>query len=231
MTAVALLIELGFDVNARSRTAPLHEAAMRGNLPVIRLLLDHGADPNIHDTGYDATPAGWAEHHGQHEAQQLLEALEHPDPATPSTEEPCRPDHAAGSGDANRDGRVHGRVGGTVRRARIDAGRGDRLAGPPRRGRPDPPLPWTRRRRSNGCGSACSPTARCRSARSSKQGDRVLAHVHRVGDDELGPPERFLVAEVHDGQITHLRGYATEPEAHDALHAGAPPDAPISSRL
>ena len=48
--AVALLIELGFDVNARSRTAPLHEAAMRGNLPVIRLLLDHGADPNIRDT-------------------------------------------------------------------------------------------------------------------------------------------------------------------------------------
>ena len=40
----------------------------------------------------------------------------------------------------------------------------------------------------------------------------------------LGPPERFLVAEVHDGQITHLRGYATEPEAHDALHAGSPPD-------
>jgi Ankyrin repeats (3 copies) len=36
--AVALLIELGFDVNGRSRTAPLHEAAMRGNLPVIRLL-------------------------------------------------------------------------------------------------------------------------------------------------------------------------------------------------
>ena len=30
--AVALLIELGFDVNARSRTAPLHEAAMRGNV-------------------------------------------------------------------------------------------------------------------------------------------------------------------------------------------------------
>ena len=72
--AVALLIELGFDVNARSRTAPLHEAAMRGNLPVIRLLLDHGADPNIHDRGYDATPAGWAEHHGQREAQQLLES-------------------------------------------------------------------------------------------------------------------------------------------------------------
>ena len=58
-----------------------------------------------------------------------------------------------------------------------------------------------------------------------EEGDRVLAHVHRVGDDELEPPERFLVAEVHDGQITNLRGYATEPEAHDALHAGTPPDA------
>jgi len=54
---------------------------MRGNLRIIRLLLDHGADPGIHDTGYDATPAGWAEHHGQHEAQQLLESLEPPDPA------------------------------------------------------------------------------------------------------------------------------------------------------
>jgi ankyrin repeat protein len=83
--AVTLLIELGFDVNARSRTAPLNEAAMRGNLPVIRLLLDHGADPNILDTGYHATPAGWAEHHGQHEAQQLLKPVEHAGPAAPST--------------------------------------------------------------------------------------------------------------------------------------------------
>jgi len=75
--AVALLVELGFDVNARPRTAPLHEAAMRGNVPVIRFLLEHGADPNVHDTAYDATPAGWAEHHRQREAQLLLEAFEH----------------------------------------------------------------------------------------------------------------------------------------------------------
>lgn len=58
-----------------------------------------------------------------------------------------------------------------------------------------------------------------------ESGDCVLAHVHRVGDGELGPPERFLVAEVHDGQITNLRGYANEPEAHAALHAGSPPHA------
>jgi hypothetical protein len=58
-----------------------------------------------------------------------------------------------------------------------------------------------------------------------EEGNRVIAHVHRVGEDETVPPQRFLVVEVHDGQITHLTGYATEPEAHDALHAGAPPDA------
>ena len=55
-------------------------------------------------------------------------------------------------------------------------------------------------------------------------GDRVLAHVHPAGDDGEGvdadtPVERFVVAEVHDGQITHMRGYATEAEALDALHA------------
>ena len=37
--AAALLIELGFDVNVRPRMAPLHEAAMRGNLAAIRRLL------------------------------------------------------------------------------------------------------------------------------------------------------------------------------------------------
>jgi ankyrin repeat protein len=81
--AVELLIELGFDVNARARTAPLHEAAMRGNVAVIRLLLEHGADPDVRDTGYHATPAGWAEHHGQHEAHRLLAALEQPDRRAP----------------------------------------------------------------------------------------------------------------------------------------------------
>ena len=46
------------------RTGPLHEAAMSGNLAMIRLLLERGADPNLRDPGYDATPRGWAEHHG-----------------------------------------------------------------------------------------------------------------------------------------------------------------------
>jgi hypothetical protein len=43
---------------------------------MIRLLLEHGADPNLRDTGYDATPRGWAEHHDQTEAERYLAALE-----------------------------------------------------------------------------------------------------------------------------------------------------------
>jgi ankyrin repeat protein len=74
LDAARLLIELGFDVNARPRTAPLHEAAMRGNVEMIELLLEHGADPTLRDRAFDAIPAGWAEHHGQTEAQAYLAA-------------------------------------------------------------------------------------------------------------------------------------------------------------
>jgi ketosteroid isomerase-like protein len=226
--AVALLIELGFDVNARSRTAPLHEAAMRGNLPVITLLLDHGADPNIHDTGYDATPAGWAEHHGQREAQQLLEGLAQPDPATRLTAEGAVP--TAQTGAAMR----------TVTAAFTAAseGRFDELGS-----MLSEEIDWRGLADEDGqiprCRGRDQALARMRIGLLANRevsvsafveaGNRVLAHVHRVGDDAVAPPERFLVAEIHDGQITHLRGYATEPEALDALHAGTPPDASSTS--
>jgi ankyrin repeat protein len=95
LDAVSILIELGFDVNAVKRTAPLHEAAMRGNLDIIRLLLEHGADPNVRDVGYKATPAGWAEHFGKTEAARLLAPLEDRSggertvfPARPESREP-----------------------------------------------------------------------------------------------------------------------------------------------
>jgi ankyrin repeat protein/ketosteroid isomerase-like protein len=221
--AVALLIELGFDVNARSRTAPLHEAAMRGNLPVIRLLLDHGADPNIHDSGYDATPAGWAEHHGQHEAQQLLEALEHTDRATP-TEERAVPTRQPGGAmrtvaaafTAASEGRFD-ELGSMLAEELDWRGLPDEDGQIPRcRGRDEA---LQRMRIGLLAGPEVSVSALV------EAGNRVIAHVHRVDDDELGLPERFLVAEVHDGQITNLYAYATEPQALDALHPGSPPDA------
>jgi hypothetical protein len=57
-----------------------------------------------------------------------------------------------------------------------------------------------------------------------EEGDRVIAHVHSAGDEEIEPRERFVIAEVHEGQITHLSGFASEPEALDALRATAHPD-------
>jgi ankyrin repeat protein len=83
LDAAAVLIELGFDVNALDRTSPLHvtalhEAGRRGNMEMIRLLLEHGADPDVTDSGYHATPGGWAEHFGMTEAHQYLAALEAP---------------------------------------------------------------------------------------------------------------------------------------------------------
>lgn len=58
-----------------------------------------------------------------------------------------------------------------------------------------------------------------------EEGDRVLAHVHVASGGAPGPPERFVVAEVHDGQITQLRGYVSESEAHAGLRGRGLPDA------
>jgi ankyrin repeat protein len=82
--AVPLLVELGFDVNARSRgDAPveepwqtaLHEAAADDDVEVIRMLLALGADPQIRDARFDGTPLGWAQWGGQEAAVALLAPL------------------------------------------------------------------------------------------------------------------------------------------------------------
>ncbi len=204
--AVALLIELGFDVNARTRTAPLHEAAMRGDIPVIRLLLDHGADPNMHDTDYDATPAGWAEHHGRREAQQLLEALEHPGAA-------MRTVTAAFT--AVSQGQVDEL--GSLLSPEIDwRGLADEDGQTPRcHGRGEALEVMRTGLLANGQVSVSAFV---------EEGHRVLAQVHPAGRTPE-TRERFLVAEVHDGQITHLHAYATEAEARAALDADPHPPA------
>jgi ketosteroid isomerase-like protein len=218
--AVAVLIELGFDVNARPRTAPLHEAAMRGNIGVIRLLLEHGADPNVRDTGYDATPAGWAEHHGQREAQQLLEALERPEVLTPL------PDQAGRAAVTSQMGAAMRTVAAAF--TAVSEGRFEELGSMLAedidwRGVADEdgqvPRCHGRHQALERMRIGLAATGRVSVSAFVEEGNRVLARVHAVGEDELEPPERFVVARVHDGQIIELCGYASEPEARDALHA------------
>jgi len=79
--AVALLVEAGFDINALGRTdtvAPgawetaLHHAASTGDVALARALLELGADPDVRDHRFDATPLGWAQHFDQSELVELL---------------------------------------------------------------------------------------------------------------------------------------------------------------
>ena len=50
----------------------LHYAAMDGHQPMVDYLLAHGADPRIKDKKVSSTPAGWAEHGGHPEIEELL---------------------------------------------------------------------------------------------------------------------------------------------------------------
>lgn len=232
--AVALLIELGFDVNARSRTAPLHEAAMRGNVAVIQLLLEHGADPNLRDTGYDATAAGWAEHHEQPEAYALLAPLEQPTVAVNGDDSIDR----LATGESPQPP-VPGAAMRTVAAAftAVSERRFDDLAVLVL-----PEIDWRGIREPDGGVPRCvgrkeamelmrvGLLARDQVSVSSfvEDGNRVLAHVRHaydesdVDEDVLPRSERFVVAEVRDGLIVRMCGYATEQEARADLSGHAP---------
>lgn len=73
--AVRLLVELGWDVDARSRGTALHEAAWRGDGELVDVLLGLGADPTIRDTVFDGTPAAWAHHGGHPDLAARLDGL------------------------------------------------------------------------------------------------------------------------------------------------------------
>jgi ankyrin repeat protein len=62
---VAWLLERGANVNARAarlaRHSALHAAAWNGDLRMVELLVEAGADVAALDEQYQATPAGWAD--------------------------------------------------------------------------------------------------------------------------------------------------------------------------
>jgi ankyrin repeat protein len=82
--AVQLLVDLGFDVNAKGRTdtpsdqpwqTALHKAAEDGDLGLAQTLLRLGADPDIRDERFDSTPLGWARYFGHEPLVELLEPV------------------------------------------------------------------------------------------------------------------------------------------------------------
>jgi ankyrin repeat protein len=86
--AVELLVEAGFDVDAKGRTdvpsnqpwqTALHKAAEDGNVELARTLLRLGADPDIKDRRFDSTPLGWARYFEREELIDLLEPVTTPD--------------------------------------------------------------------------------------------------------------------------------------------------------
>jgi ankyrin repeat protein len=61
--AVALLLDIGFPINARNEghgATALHVAAHSGSAPTVRLLLARGADIEARDRVFDANPLAWA---------------------------------------------------------------------------------------------------------------------------------------------------------------------------
>jgi ankyrin repeat protein len=74
--SVRLMVELGFDLNERKRTTPLHLAAGGGNLEMVKLLIELGADPSIRDEEFNAMPLGWAEFGERKEVVEFLRTIQ-----------------------------------------------------------------------------------------------------------------------------------------------------------
>lgn len=79
---VRVLLDAGEEPNrynpigGHSHTTPLHQAALIGNETLVKLLLEHRADPNARDLMWNGTPADWARHERHSELEAYLRRLE-----------------------------------------------------------------------------------------------------------------------------------------------------------
>jgi ankyrin repeat protein len=73
LAAATLMADLGIDIDTLTATTPLHQAAWQGHLDMVRLLVEHGADPRRRDREHAAPPIGWAAYNGQ---QSIVDYLD-----------------------------------------------------------------------------------------------------------------------------------------------------------
>jgi uncharacterized protein len=71
---LALLLDLGFDVDVRDATVKtaLHDAAASGALGAAAFLVEHGAEVDARESTYNAAPIGWAAHGDKTDMVRLL---------------------------------------------------------------------------------------------------------------------------------------------------------------
>ena len=75
---VQLLLDAGEDPNrfnpvgGHSHSTPLHQAAGNGHLDVVKLLIAHGANPDVKDILFGGTPADWANYAGKKDVEAFL---------------------------------------------------------------------------------------------------------------------------------------------------------------
>jgi ankyrin repeat protein len=70
--AIRLMAELGFNLSGMTRNTPMHNAAWTGNLSMVKLLIELGADPHVREPSFNATPLGWAAHNQQRAVVEYL---------------------------------------------------------------------------------------------------------------------------------------------------------------
>ncbi|SPE34218.1 Ankyrin [Candidatus Sulfopaludibacter sp. SbA3] len=82
--AAAWLLDHGADVNQQGTfgglthgqgITALHIAAQSGHMPMVKVLIERGADRSIKDDLHHGTPEGWAAHSGQTEVRDYLRSL------------------------------------------------------------------------------------------------------------------------------------------------------------
>lgn len=74
LPAINLLVRLGVELDRDPNNPAAHQAAWSGRVETLKLVLEHGADPELRDARFGATALGWAEHNGQAETAAYLRA-------------------------------------------------------------------------------------------------------------------------------------------------------------